>query len=246
MIDDEWGNLGNSENFENTSGRKISWTKSRKKLQAKNHAKIVESEKWKQSNSESNRKKAKDPEWIKSVTDGVQNAYDNNLEYKKSQVERLQSEEFNKKRLEGFHKYHEENAEEFSQKISIARRNGKGMREIVTPYGEFKCIAEFNDYINKAETFFFNKKKKNALPHLYYYKDEGPGEPTYETVFHSPYGIAGNKHRYRLIETKAIEANDQVYLSHKCKNSWWHKMCKLYPDQYYETREIRREWDLEP
>lgn len=200
---------------------------------------------WLEKNASKNKKMAKDPDWINKVKKSIKNKYATDPEYKKKKLEFIQSDSFNEKRKKGHKKYFDENKEEFAKIMSKARRSGKGMREVVTPYGEFKTVVDFHDHVyqlNKPKTDFYNKKK--SIPHLYYYKDEGPGEPTYEKVFHSPYGKAGYNHRQRLIEKRAIQANDEVYLSYKCKNTWWGRMKYLHPEEYYETREIKKEWEL--
>ena len=58
-------------------------------------------------------------------------------------------------------------------------------RPIVTPFGEFNNNVEYNEAVPNSKNFCDNRRIK---PHLYYYKDEGPGSPKYETVQYSPYG----------------------------------------------------------
>jgi len=114
-------------------------------------------------------------------------------------------------------------------------------RAIVTPYGEFKSIKEYERSGYKS----FNDRRKHS-PHLYYYKEEKPGQPTYEKVLHSPYGSYGSKGSKSILFLRALENNDDEAIKAGNAFGWWSKMSRNYPDQYYETREIRREWDLEP
>ena len=102
---------------------------------------------------------------------------------------------------------------------------------IVSPYGEFESRTLFEKQTGK----WFSRKRK-SMPHLYYEKAKGPGEVSYETVFHSPYG-SHNTMRFLFLKSKNAE--------YKSQRTWWNKMKKLYPDDFYETREIKCEWDLE-
>lgn len=110
---------------------------------------------------------------------------------------------------------------------------------VITPYGEFECKKDFNE----ATGFLFSEKTK-SMPHLYYEKEKGPGEPTYETVFNCPYGKFGQRRKKEMFVAAEEQGNTEI-TNLKCKHTWYNKMKKLYPNDFYETTEVKREWDLE-
>lgn len=122
-------------------------------------------------------------------------------------------------------------------------------RAVVTPVGEFESGVAFR----KKTGYQFNDRRL-AMPHLYYYKDEGPSEPTYENVGYTPHGVIplayGKKaEQYGLLNiTKVHEmakaAGEKMALNHKHAGDWFATVCKYDPDNYYKKREVKREWIL--
>jgi len=109
---------------------------------------------------------------------------------------------------------------------------------IVTPFGEYRTAADFD-----TQTDFIFTEKRKSLPHLYYYKKDGPGEIKYENVTYTPYGIGNNR---RKLMDAAIKAKDPGALSgSKDHNNWLKRMITLDPDNYYVKKEPKREWELE-
>lgn len=134
----------------------------------------------------------------------------------------------------------EKNRKEYRQKYL-----DKTAKTIVTPYGEFPGVRFFEDNIlsNTSTPGAGFASKKRAMPHLYYVKEKGPGKETHERVFNSPVGRG--KDRKKIYE-RAEEINLHNICDYRDKYSWWNKMKKLYPNEFYESTEIKREWDLEP
>lgn len=128
-------------------------------------------------------------------------------------------------------------------------------RVVCSPYGEFDSVASF-----KEDTGFTLADKIRLLPHLYYYKDTGPGKVKTQKVYYSPYGyyykstplfeaackagceiaLAKNTHDTlgRPRTAKPVEAGNNPY-------SWFAKMVIRDPDNYYTKIEPKREWSLE-
>lgn len=135
---------------------------------------------------------------------------------------------------------------EYNVKRKQSLRVSKG-RKIVTPFGEFDSGAEFNEQkIVKCK--FLDCKK--MMPHLYYYKDQGPGPVTYEEVLYSPYGIfpKGNQGNEKNSGGKdralasAQKNKDPIAVKYKDKYAWWDSVSVLYPKKYFIKKEPRREW----
>lgn len=146
------------------------------------------------------------------------------------------------------------NNEEWKEKNKKVRDKVKiiRQREVVTPFGNFNGRNEFDAFIetkNTANSEF--RHKQEALPHLYYYKDEGPGEVVYEEVYYTPYGCCSKRSRYAgkktLKDLKDLSANagDDDSKSKIVAVTWFKKMSNKYPEQYYKKIEIAREWLLE-
>lgn len=138
------------------------------------------------------------------------------------------------------------NDEEYNKKRKQSIRLIKS-RKIVTPFGSFNSVSEFND-LNLVPCIFQDCRK--MMPHLYYYEDEGPGNPTVEEVVYTPYGIfpksnQGNTARSggkdRAFES-AKNNKDPIALKYKDKYAWWSKVNKTYPNDYYIKKEIKKEW----
>lgn len=127
---------------------------------------------------------------------------------------------------------------------------------IMTPWGEFAMVKEFNKWAqSKIEDFngwsinYHDKQK--SLPHLYYRIEDGPGEVLNEEVFNTPYGIApagkggrGPQPTLKDLLQSAKSANDPD-ANNKFAFDWFKKMNYRYPDKYYKNAQPKREWLVE-
>lgn len=122
-------------------------------------------------------------------------------------------------------------------------------RPIVTPYGEFTNQVLFNNKKFVKCTFH---DCKNMMPHLYYYVDEGPGEPTYEEVLVTPYHVypAGNNNTNGSWKDRAY--NDAIKYNcvtepkrNKDAPGWYVRLERSWQHLYYTEKRIKIEWYLE-
>jgi hypothetical protein len=111
---------------------------------------------------------------------------------------------------------------------------------ITTPCGEYPAMNEFdrqNNFIVGTCAVYCK-----TLPHLFYKTEDGPGEPAYERLIHTPYGIfLSIPDAYKFAKQQGdVEAN-------KLKNldNWFIKMCLFYPKKYSMTFQIAKYWPLE-
>ena len=138
-----------------------------------------------------------------------------------------QDPEFRKKYEEGLSKrnYHTDAAIKGRKKAGETRR-----KIIVTPHGEIATLAAMSAFYNINVGSCQSRMKDK--PHLYYYKDDGPGKPTYAEVVYTPDG------RFKS-QREAMKA----YTGDLPKNQgWWKKVIKLYPDEYYIKLEIKEDY----
>lgn len=142
-------------------------------------------------------------------------------------------------------KYQDDPLYNKKRKLSIQKIKA---RNIVTPFGNFNTVGEFNNGNFKNCTF---NDCRRMMPHLYYYEDQGPGKPSYEDIVYTPYGIfpknnqgnaqgSGGKDRAFQI---AKEQGDPIALKYKDKYAWWNKVSTFYPKQYYIKNEMKKEWN---
>lgn len=120
------------------------------------------------------------------------------------------------------------------QKAHAARMRKYKGKAVVTYEGEFATTSDFEQTTGKPWT-----DVKKFFPHLYYFKEDGPGAPTYETVHYTPYGVGTNrKDCYRL-----ARADGEQWACHYGLGSipeYWTKVTKLYPKEYYSVKEPKR------
>jgi hypothetical protein len=110
---------------------------------------------------------------------------------------------------------------------------------IVTPIGEYSCGVEFGRQNALPEHTGMNLTK--TLPHLFYKKDVGPGEPVYERIYNTPYGKCATANiAYDIAKTN--QNLDAVKL--KNKEGWWLKMVTLYPTEFFLTFEVAKYWPI--
>jgi len=107
----------------------------------------------------------------------------------------------------------------------------KSRKILVTPYGLFDSFNVAKEKIKGLQNRLI------ILPHLYYYKEDGPGKPTYETIWNTPYGKTnhyGNK--TELAERAGIKLG-QNYSFKK----WFEENSKIDPKNWYTSEEIRQD-----
>lgn len=122
-------------------------------------------------------------------------------------------------------------------------------RAIVTPFGEFasaRFLTKATQHLSKASSKRWGDKKglewginHRTMPHLYYYKDEGPGKPTYERVYITPYG----EYQYPDDAKADIEKNEPDNPKLKLV-TWWLALTKIRPNDFRVEKQIKREWLL--
>lgn len=205
----------------------------------------------------SNRRRAKDPKIRKAISLGQNKFYKNNPKVKIERGKRLQNAWMSKSKEERSDitkrsaakrdnsKIIEINkSPERRKKISTAIRKAIG-REIVTPFGEFACMADFGEdkkvrKILKKDLVFFDKMR--LLPHLYYYKDKGPGKVLTQKVYYSPYGVW---YRSSPMWAKAKSKGCKIAKGNIDPNNtyiWFNKMMKIDPKKFYIKVEPKKEW----
>ena len=179
-----------------------------------------------------------DPEYFKKLHEGIANH--DKTEASNRLKERHKDKEWQSKLVTKA--LANRDTQEYKDKLAagIAKRNanpdwgkkhGIATRKVcVTPFGKFESATE----LKKQHGVFFNSKR-DQMPHLYYYLDDGPGKPTYENVYCTPYGVFQN------IPHAAIEEQKH----HKDLPVTWF-LIKKKKDQnnYYVKKEIKREWAL--
>jgi hypothetical protein len=121
----------------------------------------------------------------------------------------------------------------FENNPNFGKERGKKItKRIVTPYGVLNSTRELHEKFGKSFTDY-----KSSKPHLYYLEEDGPGDPTYEDVYYTPYGKANKQGLKKLF--------DKHNTTHTRPSNWFKFHEKKFPNEYYKRREIRREWDLE-
>jgi hypothetical protein len=102
---------------------------------------------------------------------------------------------------------------------------------VVTPFGEYERGAEFErEYPIKL------RDRLLQMPHLYYRKEDGPGEPTYETVYITEFGEFPSM---RTAHEHAVELG--LSESTADVKRWWKKVSKN-KSKFYTQKQKRREW----
>ncbi len=112
--------------------------------------------------------------------------------------------------------------------------------KITTPYGEYPCMYEFDREHNLRRGTCSNFLK--GLPHLFYKTEDGPGEPVYERIVYTEYGMfLSIPDAYKFAKEQGnVEANRL-----KQMDNWFMKMCVFNPDQYRLEFEEAKCWALE-
>ena len=178
-------------NMSNPDYRKM-WDVAQKEGVEKRNA---ENEEWRDNVAEANRKKYQDPaflanlkqsldnrseEWRKNVS-RARSEINADPEVKAAHIKRMKEQhkdpEYKKALAEGI----ANRSDEWRQNVISA--NKATQMPVITPYGEFEGI---NDAKRKGLVSIEGCMKR--MPHLFYYKEKGPGEATYETVIVSDFG----------------------------------------------------------
>lgn len=242
----EWGNIGNPEDF-NKSNQQIHWTSKKRKK----HAKTVSKQATRQWNDPEFRKNTipklrkgverrnQDPEYFKKLHEAIANK--DQTEASNRMKERHKDKEWQASLVTKA--LANRNTQEYKDKLAagIAKRNanpdwgkkhGVAMRKVcITPFGRIESTLE----VTRKHNVFFGSKR-DQMPHLYYYEEDGPGKPTYENVYYTPYGVFQTV-KLATIEEKKHQKDLPV--------TWFYIKKKKDPKNYYVKKEIRREWLLE-
>lgn len=110
--------------------------------------------------------------------------------------------------------------------------------ETMTPMGLFPSM---NDWIRKYKVPGGRSFLK-SLPHLFYQIKTGPGKPTYERIYYTPFGsCATSEIAYEL--AKSNKEPNAVKLRNI--GGWWLKMATLHPKEYFVKFEKAKYWPLE-
>ncbi len=120
---------------------------------------------------------------------------------------------------------------------------GRPMRPVITPFGRFDTKGKFLDYVKQFN--IDGVKRIKSMPHLYYFEDTGPGKPTTEKVYYSPYGVGpiAIPHIKKAINDGYVKINPNRLQN--AASTVFRRLCKKYPNQYQIKKEIKREWSLE-
>jgi hypothetical protein len=241
---DEWGNIKHptlseqellTKNWEHSAHMKAKWKSGSYKDRntPEYHKKLKEAlndpeyrkkqRKWKL------KKHQEDPEWRYKIS--------------KAGVASRKTKKYQKNYAKGIEKRNKQN-KEWAKNVREAK-----YRDIVTPFGEFASssfLTKATQHLSKAYTkrwgdkkgidFYFNNR---LMPHLYYYKDLGPGKPTYEKVYITPYG----EYQYQQDAKADIEKNEPDNPKLKLV-TWWNALTKIRPNDFRVEKQIRREWLL--
>ena len=167
---------------------------------------------WQKAQREGLLKKFEDPQVRKNISDGVKKSWQN--------PERLQ------KQLAGIEKWKQNPNYAKVQ----AQRAQKAWKAIITEYGEFENVKEYEKSRLSDPLRPGWSDRKKQMPHLYYIKQDGPGKTTYEKV------VYADGKQYQSVRQFTIDSGKGVY--------WFQQMCKKYPDRYFIKTEPRREWLL--
>jgi hypothetical protein len=110
--------------------------------------------------------------------------------------------------------------------------------EVMTPMGIFPSMGQWMKKYNRPG----GRSLLKALPHLFYLTKDSPGIPTYERIYHTPFGdCASDRHSYELAK-KNLEPNA---LKLRNISGWWIKMAALYPKSYFIKFEVAKYWPNE-
>ena len=141
-------------------------------------------------------------------------------------------------------------------KILEARRKTKEYKEsmkkvgeslskpCITPYGKFKSNAAFMRHLPGVGLH----GKRDVMPHLYYYEEDGLGKPTYEDVYYTPYGYSTVQKNlfYHSLKQGCPIAKKYDDASKGTAIGKWKDECFVKGSKdYYVKSEKRREWYLD-
>jgi hypothetical protein len=215
--------------------------------------------KWRKKNLEHQRSKKDNPEWLSNLS--------NTITEKQNQPEYL--EHMSKQRVEAMDKPVDESGITLREKLTEANRksaanpihhanrtaanrklkndpkwkeaHAKGVlkysQAVITPYGEYSSMAKWEKQFGESMSGLLN-----GLPHLFYKVKEGPGEPTYERIYNTPYGrCAIDRFAYDVCKSN----NEPNAVKMRNVAGWWIKMATLYPNEYYISFEQAKYWPIE-
>ena len=209
---------------------------------------------WLKATTRANKLKAKDPNWLKATTKAQQKKW-KDKEFAEKMIDTLVQASKDPNRRKKISKARKEYWKDPINKINASIKSSNNWKDadyiekvmasqriaISTPFGNFISQSEFY-----KQTKLNFKDKNKEMPHLYYVTNKGPGKPTYEAVYFSPEGefknkkqafiSAQNKNNLKVKSQKTGEFTIEKY------QTWWNKVSKQYPRDYYTKTMIRREW----
>ena len=144
--------------------------------------------------------------------------------------------EFRKKYEEGI-KRRVERGPTQKQKEGYKKNGLKQRKKITTPFGEYDsltiCASELNLVVGSVQS------KMKDMPHLYFYTDEGPGNPTFEKVWHTPYGKTNNYNKSLLMKNAGVTIKPNYKF-----REWFKENNAKDPSNWFVKEEIRQEWGI--
>ena len=169
--------------------------------------------------------------------------FHSDAELRKEEWKRKQKEGARKKRLdpEYLAKIRKVNSNP-ERRAAISKKN---MKSIESPFGTYASQKEF-DAAKIIGARWIDRHQ--VMPHLYYYTDTGPGEVTYENVVNTPLGKwrsrgSGNAiGGVQLAFVTHVKNNDPLAVGLNDISNWWRKMKRDYPDQFFVSKEPKKEW----
>lgn len=119
----------------------------------------------------------------------------------------------------------------------IESMNAKTGKPVMTAYGRYPMISEYQ----RQHPLHHFDRDKEAMPHLYYFIDKGPGKTTYEKILYTPYGKVPNQLGF-LRWMRKHHPNEYRLNEYKDRGSWFGMLRREYPKDFYFKTEVRIEW----
>ena len=229
--DDEWGNLGDFD----ANDPLVNVRAANRRIHYERKTDPVRAKIWHTGNKAAQQRKWANKEWAEQMTAKL--------------VACAQDPERNKK-VSNAKKEYWKNEQHREKASALSRANWQDPEyvesviasqrlAVSTPFGEFISQAEFS----RATKLNF-KDKQREMPHLYYVLDDGPGEPTTETVCVTPLGEFKNKrvafdaHKNNLYTPKPTTQKGKPWVY----QVWWKWVTTNRSNEFYTKTMIRREW----
>lgn len=240
-FDDEFEGMdellpSNLELARQTGAAKRSLSPKWKKNKSISNKKLASDPKWVEATNKAAKKRSNDPKWIAACKKAREELFADEERYQ-SYTKKL-SESWTDERKEKWEEKRKELhangafAKDDDHRANLAASKGK---EFNTPFGVYPSFYHF-----KKDHPSINVRDRLRLnPHQYYYVDIGPGKETYETVFYTPYG----RHKYLKSMFERAKAAEDKNANVKDAKTWFKKMKKKSPTEYYCRTEVKIEWE---